>query len=187
MQLILASQSPRRYVLLSALGYPIIVAVPNIDEARRSDESPADMVQRLAQEKAAKIAVQYSNDIVIAADTTVVLGDELLEKPTSREHAKSMLRMLSGTKHNVLTGCVVRLRDNVLSRVESTTVWFHPMSEQQIDAYVESKEPMDKAGAYAIQGAGAGFIAKFEGSLSNVIGLPMEAVRDMLERIQHGK
>ncbi|WP_321477141.1 Maf family protein [uncultured Paludibaculum sp.] len=179
--IVLASQSPRRKEILTRAGIPFVVRVSGIDEVPGLGESPAAYVQRLAQEKAA--AVECSpEEFVLAADTTVVVDDELLEKPHSEADAIRMLTRLNGRDHLVLTGICLLHHGRTWSSVESTTVTFATMTDQEIQLYAASGEPFDKAGGYAIQGLASKFITRVEGCYLNVVGLPMAAVYAMLKR-----
>jgi septum formation protein len=176
--LVLASQSPRRRELLGLLGLEPEVRPALTDEARRPGEPAEDYVRRVAAEKAAAV----EGALVLAADTAVVLGDEVLGKPRDADEARRMLRALSGRSHRVLTAvCVRRASPPALCQalVESQ-VTFAPLSPAQIDWYVASGEPLDKAGAYAAQGAGRRLIEKIEGSETNVIGLPLDETLALL-------
>ncbi len=175
MKLVLASRSPRRAELLRAAGFDFVVRAADVDETLRHKESPRDYVLRLAIEKAA--AVNAADDeIVLGADTTVVLGKEIMGKPTDAADAARMLRSLSGQRHEVLTGVCLKRGDRSFAEVESTSVWFSSLTEDQIEWYVRSGEPMDKAGGYAIQGLASRFIPRIDGSYTNVVGLPISLV-----------
>jgi septum formation protein len=182
--LVLASQSPRRKDLLSAAGLTFTVRVPEIPEVRRVGESPRDYVERLAREKALAVAAN-PGEIILAADTTVVVDDEVLEKPSSPGDAVRMLRLLSGREHEVMTGVCLRSPGALASGVEVTRVRFVPLTEDEIAGYVASGEPMDKAGAYAIQGLASKFIDRVEGCYFNVVGLPVARVYRMLKEAGH--
>ncbi|MCW5829519.1 MAG: septum formation inhibitor Maf [Deltaproteobacteria bacterium] len=179
---LLASSSPRRRELLSGAGYRFRVLVPAIDETFRRTETPVDMVRRLAREKARAVIAKYNatGHVVLAADTTVVLDGQILGKPASNDHAVRLLRQLSGCEHEVFTAIAVT--DGVREKVRSvrTRVRFFSHSRPVIEKYVLTGEPMDKAGGYAIQGAGAFLIEKISGSYTNVIGLPMAETARML-------
>ncbi len=180
--LILASASPRRAELLRAAGiHEFTVRAADIDEALLPDESPHAYVLRLSREKAR--AVARPHEMVLAADTTVVLGEEIAAKPLDAADAARMLRALSGAWHEVLTGVSLLRGDRLLSEVESTRVKFAPLSPEEIDWYVASGEPMDKAGAYGIQGLASRFVERIEGSYSNVVGLPVQMVYRMLREM----
>lgn len=186
MRLILASQSPRRAELLSAAGYTFDVHAVDIDERAQPGEAPAAYVQRLAAEKSARALDTLAiadGFIIIAADTAVIVGDEILGKPRDAEDAARMLRKLSGRTHVVVTGVSARSAALDLAVVESTSVTFVRLSEEQIAWYVASGEGHDKAGAYAIQGLAARFVPRIEGSYSNVVGLPVAAVDVLVQRL----
>ena len=179
MKVILASRSPRRAELLAAAGFEFTVRAADIDETPRDGEAPRDYVRRVAEEKAR--AVQSDGDeIVLAADTTVVLGSEIMGKPTDAADAARMLRALAGKRHEVITAICLRRGNKVETDIASTSVWFAPLSEAEIADYVASGEPMDKAGAYGIQGLASKFVDRIEGCYSTVVGLPMSLVyRDL--------
>lgn len=181
MKLILASASPRRAEVLRDAGYHFTVLSSAIDETPHPDESPEDLVLRLAQTKADLAAARAVGPaILIAADTEVVLDGHIFGKPRSSDDARSMLEKLSGRLHTVLTGvALIRLPDlERRSFVESTLVEFAPLSDEEIRRYLATGEPHDKAGAYAIQGYAARYIPRIEGCYFNVVGLP-------LARLQH--
>jgi septum formation protein len=172
-QLVLASQSPRRRELLLMLGLELEVRPAHADESVRPGEAPRSYVLRVARDKARAV----EGDLVLGADTAVVLGDEVLGKPTDEADARRMLGALSGTEHEVLTAVVVRRArpapPKEFEAVVSTRVRFARLGEAEIDWYVATGEPRDKAGAYAIQGAGGAFVLSVHGSVSNVVGLPL--------------
>ncbi len=184
-RLVLASGSPRRAELLAAAGYSFEGLPVDLDESLRAGERPSAYVRRLAAEKSAaglQRAGPVSNDvIVIGADTTVVVGDDILGKPGDAEESRAMLRRLSGRGHQVMTGVSIRHRDVEMGTVETTTVWFTELTAAAIDWYVSTGEGLDKAGAYAIQGVASRFIPRIEGSYSNVVGLPVHAVTALIE------
>lgn len=173
--LVLASASPRRREILTAAGIPFRTAVPGIEESPLPGESPATYVRRLARDKARALPCDPC-DIILAADTVVVAGCEILEKPRDAEDARRMLRLLSGRAHQVITGICLRTAQREVTDAETTTVYFAPLSEAEINAYVASGEPADKAGAYAIQGLASKFIYRVEGCYFNVVGLPVALV-----------
>lgn len=177
--LILASQSPRRQQLLLQAGIPFRTAVPGLDEQRSEGETPAAYVLRLAREKAEAIQTG-ANDWVLAADTTVVLDDHVLEKPIDRADAARMVRLLSGRVHEVLTGVCLRRGAQIWTGVETTRVEFAALTEAEIEWYAASGEPLDKAGGYAIQGLASRFIPRIEGCYFNVVGLPVALVYRLL-------
>ena len=180
--IILASGSPRRRDLLAADGFSVEVLPPDLDETARPGETPDALVERLAREKAAAIAVDREG-IVVAGDTVVVLDDSILGKPTDDADATQMLRALSGRTHTVLGGWCVRRGTQVLSGVERTEVRFRSLSESEIAAYVATGEPHDKAGAYGIQERGGAFVRAVTGSYDNVVGLPLATVRSAIHAV----
>jgi septum formation protein len=178
--LYLASTSPRRRDLLAQLGLRFSVLPIEVDEFHRRGELPAAYVERLARDKAAAALARVGQGLVIAADTTVVLDGEVLGKPRSREAAISIWHRLSGREHQVLTGVAVASQERVESVVVTTTVVFHPLTETEMEAYWASGEPADKAGGYGIQGRGAVFVSRIDGSYSNVVGLPLSETAALL-------
>ena len=185
MRLILASASPRRAELLRAAGYSFETVVAAIDESVRAGETPGQYVRRLAAEKsAAALSVAPGDATVLGADTTVVVDDGILGKPQDDDESAAMLRRLSGRRHEVLTGVSLRQGAFELGRVETTAVWFAPLTNEDIAWYVESGEGRDKAGAYAIQGLASRYILRIEGSYSNVVGLPVACVAELMELLQ---
>jgi len=178
--LVLASASPRRAELLRNAGIPFVVAPSDMPEVRQPNESPEQMVRRLAREKAVAVVKVYPGRIVLGADTDVVVDDNVLGKPRDADDAKAMLRLLSGRTHVVLTGVTLLGSAVDDTRVESTAVTFANISDEEISAYVASGEPMDKAGAYAIQGMASRWIPRIEGCYFNVVGLPVPLVYRML-------
>ncbi len=178
---VLASASPRRHELLAQIGVPFTVRVPDIDESPEGDESPAEYVRRLASAKAAAVSAA-PDELVIAADTTVDLGAEILGKPLDDRDAASMLRRLSARTHRVHTGVAVRRRGQEFAEVCTTLVTFVTLDEAMIEWYVSTGEPMGKAGSYAVQGAGGALVRSVRGSVSNVIGLPLHVVIELAGR-----
>ena len=181
-RLILASASARRRELLTAAGLEFAVAPSAVDEQREPGELPEAYVARLALEKARSVQAQYPADVILGADTVVVVDGTVLEKPASELDARGMLAQLSGRAHEVLTGVAVVSADGEQGHVERTRVWLAPLSPQEIDWYVETGEPMDKAGAYAIQGLASRFVLRIEGSYANVVGLPVANILPLLAR-----
>lgn len=181
--LILASQSPRRQELLERAGFSFIVRVSGVPEVRLPGERPGCYVQRLARAKAESVECG-AGDVVLAADTVVVLDEHVLEKPDSEEDARRMLRVLSGRRHAVMTGVCLRTAGQITMDFESTLVRFAALTEDEIDAYVRTGEPMDKAGAYAIQGYASKFVDRIEGCYFNVVGLPVALVFRRLKELQ---
>ncbi len=199
-KIILASSSPRRKDLLESAGFEVKIFKPEVDETPRKGESPAALVRRLSQEKAltafAAVSSKTSDPrptLFVAADTIVVdpLGKRILGKPTSRADASKMLKSLSGKSHTVLTGFTVLYKTqskkiavhSALSKVVRTRVTIKPLTNVAIERYLNSGEPFDKAGSYAAQGIGMGFIEKIVGSYTNVVGLPMTEVIEAMEEL----
>ena len=180
--LILASASPRRHELLLAAGLDHSVQPTLLPEDRGPGESPVRFVQRLAEQKA-RAAVRHADDIVLAADTVVCVEDEVFGKPASDEDARRMLRLLSGRDHWVHTGICVLSPAACIVDLASTRVSFLPLNEEEIDEYIRTGEPRDKAGAYAIQGRASKFVSRIEGSYHNVVGLPVSLVYTHLKAL----
>jgi len=184
--LILASDSPRRAALLRELGRPFRVVSPEVEESRPRGLSPQEAAQYLAVRKAESAARRLREGLVLAADTLVSVGERIVGKPRTREEAVEILHTLSRRPHVVITG--VCLLDAASGRrrvaVECSRVVMRPMSREEIEAYVDTGEPMDKAGAYAVQEKGDRFVERIEGSFSNVVGLPLERVRRLLEEME---
>jgi len=180
--LILASQSPRRKELLGLFHIPFTVRVAHIDERMDATKDPAAEVSRVSREKAMAIA-HGAEDVVIAADTIVVLEGAVLGKPRDEADAVRMLRLLSGRDHQVMTGVTVLRGERSLTHTEITHIHFRPLSSREIDRYVASGEPMDKAGAYGIQGGAALFAEKMQGDYYNVMGLPVCRLWQMLQTL----
>ena len=179
-QLILASSSPRRQELLRQIGIPFVVEAPEVDEHAVEADSPAELVERLALRKASAVAARHPADIVLGADTIVVVDGEVLGKPGDRAEAEAMLTRLSGRPHQVLTGVAVVRGSEALVAHEETVVRFAPLTREQVQWYVQTGEPMDKAGAYGIQGRAAALIASISGDYFNVVGLPLHRTVQML-------
>ncbi len=175
-QIVLASGSPRRAEILASVGWPFTKVVPDIDETARSGESPDVYVIRLAKEKAEAVANDLPSSIVLGADTTVVINDQLLGKPEDAADAKRMIQMLADNWHDVLTGVAVVKRGSTLAGIQRTRVKFAAMTEAEIDYLVDRGDPLDKAGAYAVQAQAALFIEGIDGDYWNVVGLPISLV-----------
>ena len=185
-KLVLASDSPRRAEVLADAGFAFEAAAAGVDESRREGEPAEAYVRRLAEAKARAVSARITPPaMVIAADTAVVVEGELLGKPASAEDAGEMLRRLSGGTHQVLTGlAVLRLPEGAARvEIETTQVTFALLTETEIEAYVASGEPLDKAGAYAIQGRGGRFVARVEGCYFNVVGLPLARLYRILREL----
>lgn len=180
--LVLASGSPRRRELLAAAGLDFVVRSSPVEEIRRLGESPRDYVLRLSRAKAEAVP-RAAGEVVLGADTIVVDGEEVLEKPRDSADAARMVRQLSGREHLCLTGICLLAGEQTIQDVAETRVRFHEIDETEIAAYVASGEPMDKAGAYAIQGLASKFIAGLEGSHPNVVGLPVALVYQHLKTL----
>jgi len=183
-QIILASASPRRKELLALTGLKFRVDASDYEEEMHHKLPPHDLAKFLSREKAEAVAGKYPDAIVIAADTFIVFRGRLLGKPYTEEEAKRMLGILSGRSHFVITGFTVldTASKKRISKSVETKVFFKRLSRKEIDDYTETKEPLDKAGAYAIQGLGAVIVRKIEGDYFNVIGLPLSALADSLKR-----
>ena len=179
--LVLASESPRRAEILTGLGIPFTVDPPNVEEKVGVGETAQRAASRLAAEKAAQVAARHPQSWVLAADTLVFLAGEILGKPADAADAARMLRQLSGQEHQVVTA--LRLRrgaDPGRELLEQSRVRIAPMDDEEVDWYVATREPVDKAGAYAVQGLGARFIESVSGSFTNVMGLPARGVYRLL-------
>ena len=180
--LILASGSPRRLQLLQMLGIPCRVVVPHADETLHTSEEPEAYVVRLARAKAELVAAREPAELVLGADTSVVVRGEVLGKPGSPEEAAVMLGKLAGRTHHVMTGVALASGDRVEHALDVTDVTFRTFDGTTIAEYVATGEPMDKAGAYAVQGRGAALIEAIRGDFYGVMGLPLRLVIDLLER-----
>jgi septum formation protein len=176
----LASASPRRRQLLDLIGVPHLITPADIDETPHASEGADEYVMRLAREKAEAIWALHQDLPVLAADTTVVVDQEILGKPESEADAAAMLGKLSGREHLVHTGVALRTGPSVKVGISTTQVWFAPLTSAQIHAYWASGEPQGKAGAYAIQGLGAVFVSNIAGSYTGVMGLPLFETAQML-------
>lgn len=181
-ELILASASPRRRELLTQAGFVFRVVAADINETRRTYEAPAAYVARLALEKAQVVEQRFPEAIVLGADTTVVLGEEILGKPVDRDDARRMLLALAGKTHEVMTGVAVVGGGHQRTHVETTRVEFSVPTQGELETYLDSGDPLDKAGAYGIQGYAARWIPRIEGDFFNVVGLPLAAT----VRLLHG-
>jgi septum formation protein len=180
--LVLASQSPRRREILERAGFQISVRISGVPEQRLDAEPAIDYVRRLARSKAEAVP-RASREIVLGADTVVVLGQQVLEKPRDASDATAMLSALSAAEHQVITGICLLHDGGAIQDAAQTSVKFSALSKAEIDNYVESGEPMDKAGAYAIQGLGSKFIERIDGCYFNVVGLPVSLVYRHLKHI----
>jgi septum formation protein len=181
-KIILASGSPRRAEILNSVGWAFEKDVPDIDETELAGESPGDYVKRLARTKAETVAARHSDQIVLGADTTVVIAGEIIGKPVDLADAAAMLRKLSGKWHEVLTGIALVCGEQTDVDLQRTRVKFGEMSDAEIAFLVEKGDPLDKAGAYAVQAQAALFIEGIEGDHWNVVGLPIRLVYSMVEK-----
>ena len=181
MQVILASQSPRRKELMGLFHIPFTVRVADIDETMDPNQPASQEVARVSRAKAEAVACK-PGDVVIAADTIVVCDGQILGKPADRADAYRMLRLLSGRDHQVMTGLTVLRYGKAEVCTEITDIHFRELTDREIHNYIATGEPMDKAGAYAIQGGAGAFIEGFDGSFENVVGFPVDVVRDMLKQ-----
>jgi septum formation protein len=185
MRFILASSSPRRRELLTSIGIPFDVVPSHVPEEHQPGEAPEEYVARLSRDKANAIAAKHPSQWVIAADTTVLLGDQLLEKPADPPDAARMLSLIAGKTHTVYTGVTLQHLDQQYceTRVAESEVRMLPLSPRDIEWYVATGEPLDKAGAYAVQGIGAMFIDSIHGSYTNVVGLPLATLFQMMRKV----
>jgi septum formation protein len=186
-KLVLASGSPRRSEIMNSVGWEFTKAIPDIDESEREGEKPEAYVLRLAKEKAEVVATSHPSQIVLAADTTVVIDDQIIGKPIDIPDARRMLKMLSGNWHEVLTGIAVVKNGNAEVGLQRTRVKFVEMTEAEIHFLADEGDPLDKAGAYAVQAQAALFIEGIEGDYWNVVGLPISLVYEMVGRVTSNK
>ena len=184
-KLVLASGSPRRAEILASVGWPFEKIVAGIDESIHNNETPQEYVKRLAEGKAREAAKKVLNGLILGADTTVVIDEHILGQPKDENDAKRMLQLLSGKWHEVLTGVALLNVENNIAIIdcETTRVRFAGLSNEEIDWYVHSGEPMGKAGAYGIQGKASLFIETIEGDYFNVVGLPIRLVYEMCDQV----
>lgn len=175
-KLILASSSPRRQKLLTQVRIPFSVRNPNVDESQITTNDPVEKVKQLALIKGKNVPIQHPETIILAADTVVAYKQQIFEKPNNKEEAYQMLLALSGNVHEVYTGVMIRSLEQKSIFIERTQVEFLPLTDQEIEWYVSSEEPYDKAGAYGIQGLGAMFVKNINGDYFNVVGLPISRV-----------
>lgn len=182
-KIILASKSPRRRELLSVIFKNFDIEVSDADETMPDNLSPADCASEIAYRKLCDIKSKFDDALIIAADTIVVLDNKILGKPKNEADAFNMLSSLSGRTHTVYTGVALSYKDKLIRFSEDTSVSFRPLSADTIRAYIETKEPMDKAGAYGIQNKGALFVEKIEGDYFNVVGLPICRLATEIEKL----
>jgi len=183
-EIVLASSSPRRRGLLGLTGLPFTVESSDYEEILNSGIRPRLLARRLSLAKAKAVSRKYRNAIIIAADTFIVFGESILGKPRSKAEARRMLGLLSGKAHSVITGFTIMdtASGKILSRSVETKVWFKKLSPREIVSYVGTGEPLDKAGAYAIQGLGSLIVERIEGDYFNVIGLPLSSLVEALKK-----
>ena len=185
-RLVLASNSPRRIDLLKMAGYHFDIIPHTIEESIPCEISPTELASNLAFLKASDVARKVDDAIVISADTIVVHKDNIFGKPRDTRDAKRILMMLSGSEHDIITAvCIIDMPSKKkLLRIDRTSIRMMNMTEDEIEIYVRTGEPMDKAGAYAVQGEGGKFIEKMDGNFSNAVGLPLETVHEMLNNFK---
>lgn len=183
LRVVLSSRSPRRHQLLDLIGIPHEVVPADIDESVRPRERPGKHAERLAREKAEAVAGNDPNLVAIGADTIVIIDGKILGKPTSVVDAGSMLNLLSGRKHTVVTAVAVARGKRIRSALEEVSVKFRKLTDDEIDAYIATGEPMDKAGAYGIQGYGATIVERIEGDYFAVMGLPLVRLVSLLAEV----
>ena len=184
MAMILASQSPRRRELLGQMGFSFTVRPAKGEELPHPDLTPAQLVEELARQKALEVSAEAeADDVVVAADTVVAIDGKVLGKPHDKVHAAQMLSALSGREHTVYTGVAVKRGETLLVEHEATQVRFRPLTEREIDLYIQTGEPMDKAGSYGIQGYGALLVEGIRGDYFNVVGLPICRLGRMLAQV----
>ncbi len=184
MAMILASQSPRRRELLGQMGFSFTVRPAKGEELAHPELTPAQLVEELARQKALEVSAEAeADDVVVAADTVVAIDGKVLGKPHDKVHAAQMLSALSGREHTVYTGVAVKRGETLLVEHEATQVRFRPLTEREIDLYIQTGEPMDKAGSYGIQGYGALLVEGIRGDYFNVVGLPICRLGRMLAQV----
>ena len=184
MAMILASQSPRRRELLGQMGFSFTVRPAKGEELPHPELTPAQLVEELARQKALEVSAEAaSDDVVVAADTVVAIDGKVLGKPHDKAQAAEMLSALSGREHTVYTGVAVKRGETLLVEHEATQVRFRPLTEREIDLYIQTGEPMDKAGSYGIQGCGALLVEGIRGDYFNVVGLPICRLGRMLAQV----
>lgn len=184
MAMILASQSPRRRELLGQMGFSFTVRPAKGEELPHPELTPAQLVEELARQKALEVSAETeADDVVVAADTVVAIDGKVLGKPHDKVHAAQMLSALSGREHTVYTGVAVKRGETLLVEHEATQVRFRPLTEREIDLYIQTGEPMDKAGSYGIQGYGALLVEGIRGDYFNVVGLPICRLGRMLAQV----
>ncbi|MEE1137815.1 MAG: Maf family protein [Acutalibacteraceae bacterium] len=182
-KIILASASPRRKEMLETAGAEFEIIVADVDETVPEGTKPEDAAIMTAEKKALAVAESHKDSVVIGADTIVVAGEKILGKPTDKADARRMLSMLSGVEHKVITGVCLACGDKKITFAQVSKVKFYDLTDDEINAYVETGEPMDKAGAYGIQGKGCVLVEKIEGDYFNIVGLPVARVMKELNKL----
>ena len=182
-KIILASASPRRKEMLETAGAEFEIIVADVDESVPEGTKPEDAAIMTAEKKALAVAESHKDSVVIGADTIVVAGEKILGKPTDKADACRMLSMLSGVEHKVITGVCLACGDKKITFAQVSKVKFYDLTDDEINAYVETGEPMDKAGAYGIQGKGCVLVEKIEGDYFNIVGLPVARVMKELNKL----
>jgi septum formation protein len=185
-RIILASSSPRRRELLDLVGITHTVVPADIDESAHANEAPSAHVERLAREKAMKVARLHPDALVIAADTIVLKDDKIIGKPRTEDDARATLANLSGAVHTVVTGMALTLNGELASSVDLVSVTFRELSDEEIREYVATGEPMDKAGSYGIQGYGATIVSRIDGDYFAVMGLSLVRLVELMQRLRVG-
>ena len=183
MQVVLASESPRRKDLLSLIGCNYKAYSPNVDESITEGETPESACRRLSVLKAKSARVFFAEALIIAADTLVIIDNDIFGKPRDANEAGKLLKMLNGREHRVITGLTILFKDIIMTETETTIVCFRKLSEYDIEAYISTGEFQGKAGAYAIQGYASLFVERIEGDYFNVVGLPLQRLSRMFEKI----
>lgn len=181
-KLILASGSPRRAEILTSVGWEFTIAIPDVDESEIEGETPDEYVVRLAKIKAEKVASDHRDQIVLGADTTVVIDGQIIGKPLDLSDARRMLKLLSGNWHDVLTGVAIVRNGDTHSGIQRTRVKFVVMNDAEIDFLTDHGDPLDKAGAYAVQAQAGLFVESIEGEYWNVMGLPVSLVYELVNK-----
>jgi septum formation protein len=182
-KLILASRSPRRKELLGLLGYDFDVIVSDVSESVNEDLSPVELVKTLAYQKAIAVFEKHSHDVVLGCDTIVVVDDEILGKPKNQGQAKEMMLKMKNREHQVITGVAILSEEKKIVFSNTSVVHFNDIAEKEIDEYIKTPEPYDKAGGYAIQGWAARYISAIEGNFYTIMGLPLDQVFENLNKL----
>lgn len=187
MNIILASKSPRRTELLNLIGIKHTIVPSTVEEIVKDNLTPKEIVEDLSLQKATDVAAKYPNDLVIGADTIVVINNKILGKPKDYDDAYNMLSLLQGNSHEVITGVTIIKGDNIYTFSEIAEVTFYPMSHEEIDEYINTKDVYDKAGSYAIQGICSRHIKEIKGDYNTIVGLPVSRIYQILKEINKTK